>query len=65
VDVLNFGEWKAVVPTDASTEVDFLFHTDNKVREHEAVLNTANRNYLRDSTTEGKPAPAGRGGHMV
>jgi len=35
-----------VVPTDASTEVDFLFHTDNKVHEREAVLHTANRNYL-------------------
>jgi hypothetical protein len=65
VNVLNFGEWKAVVPTDASTEVDFLFHTDNKVREREAVLHTANRNYLRDSTAEGQPAPAGRGSHMV
>ena len=46
MNVLNFGEWNAVVPTDASTEVDFLFHTDNKVHEREAVLHTANRNYL-------------------
>ena len=43
VDVLNFGEWKAVVPTNASTKVDFLFHTDNKVRKREAVLNTENK----------------------
>ncbi len=55
MSVLNFGEWKAVVPADASTEVDFLFHTHNKVREHEAVLHTANRNYLRDSTAEERP----------
>ena len=65
MDVLNFGEWMAVVPTDAYTEVDFLFHTDNKVRKREALLHTANRNYLRDSTAEEQPAPAGWGGHMV
>ena len=40
---MNFGEWMAVVPTDAYTEVDFLFHTDNKVRKREAVLNTENK----------------------
>jgi len=43
VDALNFGEWKAVVLTDASTEVDFLFHTNNKARKREAVLNTENK----------------------
>lgn len=46
VDTLNFGEWKAGVPSDAADEVDFLFHTDDEVREREAVFNLQNREYI-------------------
>lgn len=45
-DVLNFEEWKAAVPTDAADEVDFLFRTDEEVREREAVFNAQNKDYL-------------------
>ena len=45
-DVLNFGEWKAAVPADAADEVDFLFRTDDEVREREAVFNAQNKDYL-------------------
>jgi transcription factor IIIB subunit 2 len=45
-DVLNFGEWKAAVPTEAADEVDFLFRTDDEVREREAVFNSQNKDYL-------------------
>jgi len=45
-DVLNFEEWKAAVPADAADEVDFLFRTDDEVREREAVFNAQNKDYL-------------------
>ena len=45
-DVLNFEEWKAAVPTDAADEVDFLFRSDDEVREREAVFNAQNKEYL-------------------
>jgi transcription factor IIIB subunit 2 len=45
-DVLNFEEWKARIPADASDEVDFLFRTDHEVREREAVFNAQNKDYL-------------------
>ncbi|KAL7544119.1 hypothetical protein ACHAXR_013523 [Thalassiosira sp. AJA248-18] len=45
-DVLNFAEWKAAVPTDAADEVDFLFRSDDEVREREAVFNAQNKDYL-------------------
>ena len=44
--MLNFGEWKAAVPADAADEVDFLFRTDDEVREREAVFNSQNKDYL-------------------
>lgn len=45
-DVLNFEEWKAAVPIDAADDVDFLFRTDDEVREREAVFNAQNKDYL-------------------
>ena len=45
-DVLNFGDWKVQIPTDAADEVDFLFRTDDEVREREAVFNAQNKDYL-------------------
>ena len=45
-DLLNFEEWKAAVPADAADEVDFLFRTDDEVREREAVFNAQNKDYL-------------------
>ena len=45
-DVLNFQEWKAAVPADAADEVDFLFRSDDEVREREAVFNAQNKDYL-------------------
>ena len=45
-DVLNFEEWKAAVPADAADEVDYLFRTDDEVREREAVFNAQNKDYL-------------------
>lgn len=45
-DLLNFGEWKAAVPADAADEVDYLFRSDDEVREREAVFNAQNKDYL-------------------
>ncbi|KAL9191491.1 hypothetical protein ACHAXT_001197 [Thalassiosira profunda] len=45
-DILNFEEWKAGMPEDASDEVDFLFRSDDEVREREAVFVLANKDYL-------------------
>ena len=60
---MSIGEWKAVVLTDAATEVNFLFHFNNKVCEGKVMLNAKNRNYLQDYTAEKEPAPAGGGCH--
>lgn len=46
VDTLNFEEWLANVPEDADAEVDFLFRTDDEVREREAVFNAQNKEYI-------------------
>jgi transcription factor IIIB subunit 2 len=46
IDVLDFGEWKAGVPEEADAEVDFLFRTDDEVREREAVFNAQNKDYI-------------------
>lgn len=45
-DVLPYEEWKAAVPDAAADEVDFLFRTDDEVREREAVFNAQNKDYL-------------------
>ena len=45
-EALNFAEWKAAVPEDAADEVDFLFRSDDEVREREAVFNAQNKDYL-------------------
>lgn len=45
-DVLNFKEWKASVPNDAAHEVEYLFRSDEEVREREAVFNAQNKDYL-------------------
>ena len=45
-EALNFEEWKAAVPTDAADEVDFLFRSDEEVREREAVFNAQNKDYI-------------------
>jgi len=44
--VLNFEEWKASVPADAADEVEYLFRSDDEVREREAVFNAQNKDYL-------------------
>ena len=36
----------ANVPEDADAEVDFLFRTDDEVREREAVFNAQNKEYI-------------------
>ncbi|KAL3772234.1 hypothetical protein ACHAWO_012632 [Cyclotella atomus] len=46
IDQLNFEEWKAGVPEDTDAEVDFLFRTDDEVREREAVFNAQNKEYI-------------------
>lgn len=46
VDTLNFDAWKAGVPPDAAEEVDFLFRSDDEVREREAVFNAQNKEYI-------------------
>ena len=45
-DTLNFHEWKAGVPAEANDELDFLFRTDDEVREREAVFNAQNKEYI-------------------
>jgi len=45
-EVLNFGEWKALIPESAADDVDLLFRTDDEVREREAVFNATNKDYL-------------------
>ncbi|KAL3786055.1 hypothetical protein HJC23_003903 [Cyclotella cryptica] len=45
-DTLNFDEWKAGVPDNAADEVDFLFRSDDEVREREAVFNAQNKDYI-------------------
>lgn len=45
-DKLNFEEWKAGVPDEADDELDFLFRTDDEVREREAVFNAQNKEYI-------------------
>lgn len=49
-EILNFEEWKAAVPTDAADEVDFLFRSDDEVREREAVFNAQNKDYIETQT---------------
>lgn len=46
IDQLNFEEWKRGVPEEADKEVDFLFRTDDEVREREAVFNAQNKEYI-------------------
>ncbi|KAL7471799.1 hypothetical protein ACHAXS_012121 [Conticribra weissflogii] len=45
-DKLNFEEWKQGVPEDADDEIDYLFRTDDEVREREAVFNAQNKEYI-------------------
>jgi len=42
----TFKEWKAGISDEANDEFDFLFRSDDEVREREAVFNAQNKEYI-------------------
>lgn len=51
---MNLSSWKTSIPESTVDEIDLLFHTDEEVKQKEAVFNRLNKEYLEQQKRKEK-----------